>query len=141
MGMIEPYFRQKGMVVNRFVYRDEILEPCLLPFIKKYHKHDKYVFWPDQAISHYAKEVQDWLFSKKIEFLPKIINPVNAQKLCPIEDFWGILKTNVYENNWSAKKNLALPEKMDSNLVKKIAGTVQKKLSHLHLLLLLIILI
>jgi len=43
--------------------------------------------------------------------LPKIINPVNAQKLCPIEDFWGILKTNVYENNWSAKKNLALPEK------------------------------
>ncbi len=109
--MSEPYFRQKGMVVNRFVYRDEILEPCLLPFIKKYHKHDKYVFWPDQAISHYAKEIQDWLFSKKIEFLPKIINPVNAQKLCPIEDFWGILKTNVYENNWSAKKNLALPEK------------------------------
>jgi hypothetical protein len=47
MGMSEPYFRQQGMAVNRFVYRDEILEPFLLPFIKKYHKHDKYVFWPD----------------------------------------------------------------------------------------------
>ena len=61
MGMSEPY----GMTVNRFVNRDEILEPFLLPFIKKYNKHDKYVFWPDQASSHYAKEVQDWLFSKK----------------------------------------------------------------------------
>ena len=44
-------------------------------------------------------------FPKKIEFLPKIINPVNTPKLRPIEDFWGILKTNVYENNWSAKKS------------------------------------
>jgi len=56
-------------------------------------------------------------FPKKIEFLPKIINPANAPKLRPIEDFWRILKTNVYENNWSAKnvrqlkKNSALPEK------------------------------
>ena len=43
MGISEPYFRQQGMAVNRFVYCDEKLEP-LLPFIKKYHKHDKYVF-------------------------------------------------------------------------------------------------
>ena len=82
-----------------------------------------------------CKEVQDWLFSKKIEYLPKIINPANAPKLRPIEDFWGILKTNVYENNWSAKNVSQLKKKiqlclkkMDSNLVQKIAGTVQKKL-------------
>jgi len=67
MGMSEPYFRQQGMAVNRFVYRDEKLEPFLLTLIKRYHKHDKYVFWPDQASSHYAKEVQDWLFSNLIE--------------------------------------------------------------------------
>ena len=123
------------MTLNRFVYRDEILEPFLLPFIKNYHKHDKYVFWPDQASSHDAKVVQDWLFSKKIEFLPKIINPANAPKLRPIEDFWGILKTNVYENNWSAKNVSELKKriqlclkKMDSNLVQKTARTVQKRL-------------
>ena len=57
MGMSKPYFRQQGMAVNRFEYRDEILESCLLSFIKKYHKHDKYVFWPDQAKSHFAMEV------------------------------------------------------------------------------------
>ena len=76
------------------------------------------------------------LFYKKIEFLPKIINLANAPKLRPIEDFWGILKTNVYENNWSAKNVSQLKKKiqlclkkMDSNLVQKIAGTVQKRLN------------
>ena len=54
LGISKPYFRNSGMAVNRFVYRDEILELNLLPFIKKYHKHDKYVFWPDQASAHYA---------------------------------------------------------------------------------------
>jgi hypothetical protein len=37
--MSEPYFPQQGIAVNRFVYRDEILELCLLPFIKKYHNN------------------------------------------------------------------------------------------------------
>ena len=87
MGMSKPYFRQQGMTINRFVYRDEILESCLLPFIKKYHKHDKNVFWPDQARCHYIKEVQDWLFSKKIDILPKINNFAIAPKLRPIKDF------------------------------------------------------
>jgi hypothetical protein len=48
-------------------------------------------------------------YSKKIEYLPKIINPANAPKLRPIEDFWG--KTNVYENNWSAKNVSQLKKK------------------------------
>jgi hypothetical protein len=53
----------------------------------------------------------------------------------PIEDFCGILKTNVYENNCSAKNVSQLKKKiqlclkkMDSKLVQKIAGTVQKRL-------------
>ena len=87
LGISKPYFRKSGYAINRYVYRDEVLEPYLLPFIQKYHKHDNYVFWPDQASSHYAKEVLDWLKSKKIEFLPKNINPANAPKTRSIEDF------------------------------------------------------
>jgi len=39
--MIELYFRQQGMAVNRFVYRDEILRLCssyiyLIKIISKY---------------------------------------------------------------------------------------------------------
>jgi len=38
---------------------------------------------PDQASAHYdhfayGKEVIDWLNSKKIEFVPKYLNPANA---------------------------------------------------------------
>jgi hypothetical protein len=67
-----------------------VLDPYLLPFIKKYHWNDQYVFWPDQTSAHYAKEVIDWLNSKKIEFVPKYLNPANAPKTRPIEDFWGL---------------------------------------------------
>jgi hypothetical protein len=75
-----------------FVYRDECLDPYLLPFIKKYHRIDQYVFWPDQASAHYSKEVIDWLKSKKIEFVPKYLNPANAPKTRPIEDFLRYFK-------------------------------------------------
>ena len=55
----KPCFRNSGFTINRYVYRDEYLEPFLIAYIKKYHKDDTYVFWPDQASAHYAKEVQD----------------------------------------------------------------------------------
>jgi hypothetical protein len=32
---------------------------------------------------------------------PKDCNPPNVPQLRPIEDFWGILKGLVYENDWS----------------------------------------
>jgi len=59
---------------------------------------------PDQASAHYdhfayAKEVIDWLNSKKIEFVPKYLNPANAPKTRQIEDFWGISKGKVYAKN------------------------------------------
>jgi hypothetical protein len=37
------------------------------------------------------------LNSKKIELLPKNINPANAPKTRLIEDFWAVLKAKVYE--------------------------------------------
>jgi len=71
LGISKPYFRKSGYAINRYVYRDEVLEPYLLSFIQKYHKHDNYVFWLDQASSHYEKEVLDWLKSKKRVFAKK----------------------------------------------------------------------
>ena len=65
--------------INRYVYRDECLEPFLISFIKKYHKDDTYVFWPDQASAHYAKEVQDYLNTKDIPFEPRNLNPQSTK--------------------------------------------------------------
>jgi len=79
-------FRESGLAINRFVFRDECLDPYLLFFIKIYHRNDQYVFWPDKASAHYAKEVIDWLNSNKIEFVPKYLNPANAPKTRSIKD-------------------------------------------------------
>ena len=38
-GMTEPFFRESGLAINRFVYRDESLNPYLLLFIEKYHSN------------------------------------------------------------------------------------------------------
>ena len=54
-GMSEPYFRKSGYASDQYEYRDECLEPYLLPFIEKYHKDDiLFVFWPDLASANYA---------------------------------------------------------------------------------------
>jgi len=101
-GISKPCFSQSGLAVNQEVYKN-CLQTYLIPFIKKYHSTDLWVFWPDLASSHYANSVQDYLKSEKIEFVLKDMNPANAPKLRPIEDFWGILKQKVYEKCWRAK--------------------------------------
>jgi len=85
--------------------------------------------------AHYAKEVIDWLNSKKIEFVPKYLNPANATKTRPIEDFWSILKGKGYAKSipeLKRKIRICLKE-MNVNLVQlSIAGSVQKRLNTVH---------
>jgi hypothetical protein len=102
--MTEPFFRESALAINRYVYCDESLDPYLLPFIKKYHRNNQYVFWPDQASAHYAKEVIDWLNSKKIEFVPKYLNPANALKTRP--RFLGYFKRQSVCKELVCKKHI-----------------------------------
>ena len=67
--------------------------------------------------------------------MTKNINPANAPKLRPIEDFWGTLSAKVYEKDWSANNLTQLKKKiskcmleMDLELVQEIAGSTQARL-------------
>ena len=60
-GISEPYIVASGNAINQFIYRDECLSARLLPFIKKYHLDNNYIFWPDLASSHYAETVLDFI--------------------------------------------------------------------------------
>ena len=83
------------MAINQEVYHDECIIKRLIPFIQEYHRDGKYVYWLDLASSHYAKSVTDWLEQQKVPYVPKQMNP--------IEDFWAILKQEVYMDGWMAK--------------------------------------
>jgi hypothetical protein len=69
------------------IYIKECLEEILLLFIKKYHKVDEIIFWPDMAICHYKRCVIDWFNSQNIKFIEKTENAPNVPQARPIEKF------------------------------------------------------
>ena len=91
------------MAINSELYLNEFIKKRLVPFIQEHHSDGKYIFWPDLATSHYAKLVTDWLNEQKIPFVPKTKNPANLPEGRPIEDFWAILKREVYMDAWTAQ--------------------------------------
>ncbi|CAF2619642.1 unnamed protein product [Rotaria sp. Silwood2] len=96
-GFSKPFIgTAKGPAVTDDVYIDQCLSK-LLSFIKEHHVHDDYVFWPDLASSHYAKEITEWLIQHNIKFISKEVNPPKVPKAQPIEDFWSMLADKVYE--------------------------------------------
>ena len=89
--------------MNGNVYRKECIMRRLVPFLQQYHEDGDYVFWPDLASSHYAKDTLSLLRDQNINFVRKQDNPSNVPQLRPIEKFWGILKSKVYNGGWTAR--------------------------------------
>lgn len=131
-GVSEPYFRPSGLAVNQHVYKNDCLQPILLPFIEKYHKNIDYVFWPDKASSHYAKSVIEFLEAKNIPFVPKTQNPTNLPQCRPIEDFFGQLAQMVYRENWKAENVKQLQNRIRNCLRKIDVSGVQRACRHIR---------
>ena len=118
---------------------NECLIKRLVPFIQKYYKNDKYVFWPDLATSHTANSVTKWLNDNHVNFVPKHMNPANVPEARPIEDFWAILKRHVYKDGWTAKRIVDLKARIrlairniDVKVVQKLALSVHKRLDQIR---------
>ena len=76
---------------------------------------------------------------ENINFVPKIYNPTNLPESRQIEDFWSILKGEVYKNNWKADNVAQLKErikycvkKVDLNLIQKLTGGVYRRLDRIR---------
>jgi hypothetical protein len=87
-----------------------------------------YIFWPDLASAHYAKTVIANLHAEKVKFVEKKDNPANMPEVRPIEDFWGIIKAEVYKNNWQAKNLVQLRARI-TNCFKKVQLDVIQSLA------------
>ena len=132
-GIAKPYFIPSGLAVNQTIYLEECIKKTLIPFIEQHHSDGKYVFWPDLASSHYAKSVIAYLREKKVNFVEKIDNPANLPECRPIENFWSILKGEVYKNNWQAENIDKLRDrikyclrKIDLNLIQSLARSIPR---------------
>ena len=52
----------------------------------------------------------NYLNENNVNFVRKNDSPVNVPECRPIENFWAILKQQVYKNNWRAKNVKQLPK-------------------------------
>lgn len=131
-GVSAPFFKTSKLAVYQDVYKNDCLRPILIPFIKKYHKIDKYVFWPDKASSHYARCVVDFLTAENVPFVPKSRNPTNLPQCRPIEDFFGQLAQMVYKGNWKADNVSKLINRIKFCLRKMDMSGVQRACQHIR---------
>lgn len=102
-GHSRLYFAPRNCSITSEVYSNECISKRLVPFIKKYYPTGKYVFWPDGASAHYAKNTINTFNRQNINFIPRDENPPNIPQLRQIEVFWAHLKTKVYDKDWKAK--------------------------------------
>ena len=99
-GHSEPFFLPKHGNINGETYREHCIINRLVPFLDEHYPEGNYLFWPDLASSHYAKDTIQLFEDRSIEFVPRELNPPAVPKLRPIEDFWGVLKQAVYQGGW-----------------------------------------
>ena len=102
-GHSDVHVKPSGLAINSRVYIDECIRTRLVPFINQLHKDDEILFWPNLASSHYSIATRACYKELGINFVPKEMNPPNVPQLWPIENFWGILKAEVYKGAWEAK--------------------------------------
>ena len=136
-GISEAFFQPSGLAINKEIYSNECVVKRLKPFIDSHHLDGNYVFWPDLASAHYARLTLETYDSLGIKYVTREMNPPNVPQLRPIEDFWGWLKKEVYQNNWQAHSHRQLKQRiklclsrMDREIITKmmrnIANLLQK---------------
>ena len=102
-GLSRPLIRKYGYAISGQTYLEDCIRARLIPYIEENYSNGEYVFWPDQASSHYAKIVLDHLRAKNIDFVEKDDNPANVPEIRPIENFWAYLKSLVCKGGWKAE--------------------------------------
>ena len=51
----------------------------------------------------FIKKTTEWLRSHEIPIVEEDSNPPNLPQARPIENFWGILSSKMYEDGWRAQ--------------------------------------
>jgi hypothetical protein len=135
----DPVFLERPNSVNAQFYQEHCLRRGLVPFINKHHSEDDVLFWPDLASAHYANSTLQVLRDLNIPFVEKECNPPNIPQCRPIENFWGSLKSKVYQGGWEAqsvpqlkRRIIKILKTMDQSSLREDFRTIKKRLRSLN---------
>lgn len=107
------------------LYVKECLEKRILPFVASHNVPVK--FWPDLASCHYARSTMAWYEAKKVDVIPKDMNPPNCPKLRPIEEYWATVK-KILKKNGGASKDINQMLKKWNQAAGKVSDDVVQRL-------------
>ena len=86
-GISKPVILPSKANVGGHIYREKCLKEGLLPFLAAQYPDKGYLFWPDLAAAHYARETIQLLQDAGIPMVERGENPPNVPQVRPIEDF------------------------------------------------------
>jgi transposase len=91
--VILEYPGGKGGGMNAERYREQVLEPALLPFFSEMQERvPNLLFQQDGASAHRAKATSEWLAAHNIPTFP---HPPSSPDVSPIEPVWLVLKKHI----------------------------------------------
>lgn len=138
-GLSKFFIVPSGLAIDGEMYKKQCIEKRLHSFIKDHHSGDNYVFWPDKASSHYSNIVIDYFLENSINFVDYKDNPTNLPECRPIEDFWSLIKGEVYKNGWEAKDLKQLENKIkyclknfDNARIRDLILTIPRRLDYVR---------
>jgi transposase len=130
LGISRPYFAPSRGAMNAQIYKTKCIEQRLKPFLDIYHGDGNYLFWPDLASCHYAKETLHVFEELDVNYVSREMNPPNCPQLRPIEQFWGWLKQLVYDKGWTASSVDQLKRRVKYCTTKLDMTTVRHMMAH-----------
>ncbi|CDQ67876.1 unnamed protein product [Oncorhynchus mykiss] len=123
-GGVTQHHRTELVVIAGNLYAVSYREDILLPHVPFLQAHPDITLQPDNATSHTARSVLDFLQDRNVSVLPK---PAKSPDLNPIEHVWDLLDRRVRARAIPARNVLELA----GSLVEKWGNISQQELANL----------
>jgi hypothetical protein len=95
-GKLALHIVPPGMTINRFYYRDNILQAILLPEAQRLYPDGNWTFMQDGAPPHTANITQEWCHDNLPDFIAKNNWPPSSPDLNPLDySVWAALAAKV----------------------------------------------
>lgn len=106
-GKLPLHFVPKGVTIDRFYYRDRVLQNVLLPEAQNLYPHRDWTFIQDGAPPHTARTTQEWCSANLPDFVKKDCWPPYSPDLNPLDyTIWSALEAKVNEVSHSSIEHL-----------------------------------